>query len=199
MHLWKGAKRFGQGPPSPSFGQNPKEQQFFFSGYRPSVSSAPNPGFGFGTLFGISLLGWNLGLESKIGTILGPKLGLSLQTFYFYIFIQRPQRDTKLYILSRSIIFQSGTEKYWLLFLVHCSKVAQLIFINGLARRFRFQSCELELLDLIMARCLRPVPGFSEVSFSILVLNIWSFITVMWVEPGIVKWHPMGVTSASPC
>ena len=26
MHLWKGAKKFGQGPPS--FGQNPKEQQF---------------------------------------------------------------------------------------------------------------------------------------------------------------------------
>ena len=30
MHLCKGAKKFGQGPPSPpSFGQNPKEQQFF--------------------------------------------------------------------------------------------------------------------------------------------------------------------------
>ena len=28
MHLWKGDKKFGQAPP-PSFGQNPKEQQFF--------------------------------------------------------------------------------------------------------------------------------------------------------------------------
>ena len=28
MHLWKGDKKFGQGPPS--FGQNPKEQQLFF-------------------------------------------------------------------------------------------------------------------------------------------------------------------------
>ena len=31
MYLWKGAKKFGQGLPlpPPSFGQNPKEQQFF--------------------------------------------------------------------------------------------------------------------------------------------------------------------------
>ena len=28
MHLWKGAKKLGS-PPAPSFGQNPKEQQFF--------------------------------------------------------------------------------------------------------------------------------------------------------------------------
>ena len=27
MHLWKSAKKFGQGPPPRSFGQNPKEQQ----------------------------------------------------------------------------------------------------------------------------------------------------------------------------
>ena len=30
MHLWKGDKNFGQGPSSPSFGQNPKEQIIFF-------------------------------------------------------------------------------------------------------------------------------------------------------------------------
>ena len=29
MHLWKGDKKFGQGPPPPSFGQNPKVKQFF--------------------------------------------------------------------------------------------------------------------------------------------------------------------------
>ena len=29
MHLWKGDKKFGQGPLPISFGQNPKEQQFF--------------------------------------------------------------------------------------------------------------------------------------------------------------------------
>ena len=35
MYLWKGDKKFGQGPPALSFGQNPKEQQFFFSGWVP--------------------------------------------------------------------------------------------------------------------------------------------------------------------
>ena len=30
MHFWKGEKIFGQGPPPPSFGQNPKEQQLLF-------------------------------------------------------------------------------------------------------------------------------------------------------------------------
>ena len=30
MHLWKDDNKFGQGPPpTPSFGQNPKEQQLF--------------------------------------------------------------------------------------------------------------------------------------------------------------------------
>ena len=29
MHFWKGAEKFGQGPPPPSFGKNPKEQLFF--------------------------------------------------------------------------------------------------------------------------------------------------------------------------
>ena len=30
IHLWKGDKKFGQGPPPPSFGQNPKEHLLFF-------------------------------------------------------------------------------------------------------------------------------------------------------------------------
>ena len=29
MHLWKGGQKVGQGPPA-TFGQNPKEKQFFF-------------------------------------------------------------------------------------------------------------------------------------------------------------------------
>ena len=35
MHLWKDAKKFGQGPAPPSFGQNPKEEQLFFG--KPSL------------------------------------------------------------------------------------------------------------------------------------------------------------------
>ena len=128
---------------------------------------------------------------------------MNLDTKCFFIFIAAPVGHTVVHFGEEIISIMSGT--YYIDYSSSVlARTAQLLStLTWLLNRSRSGDPRSLALSPL---CRLDVGADSETSTrfrlsrsQFWVLNIWSFITVMWVEPGIVKWHPRGVTYASPC